>query len=586
MSSDATTTITTVRPVIKIRFRAPVEASDEVLNGDTLSENYPYLLSGDDLRTLGEGEKLGPENLGEEGLRQCVHVPAAVDCRQIGLVLPEAGEFDAESLLAMVGGDREVFFPATANANANAKTGMRLDEWVGYFKTEAGSRSPPGLRSLPLELGGLRLASCLRAPTLARETDWLEHCWPPATAGRPSAPLLCHMRLAGDLCDFAPQQGGAAAWHYQCSGRVRFFLAPPTAEHRARYQERHHGSAVGFLVTGASCCYEVSLEAGAALVVPAGWLVASTAVSDSISFSGTWLSSPGIPAQLWATEIDRKASRPSAASTVALHWHFARSLFLHSRDADGLLACPPFLRPSLPHLDLLIRQLFQWSRDLPHAIPSEVPDPLTLLRALASLLPEPATLHALLQPPKITIKLPMPPKAPSPAPSPPLPTPAAPSLPKLIVKLAFRNPLKNPVISTPPAPVRSKAINDEDADPPVVTRPPSTRARRSRFDVTTLLSDGDDDEEEEEEEEEEDDEEYQEGDGDDELVTHHPRKRRVRNEDEHESSSDEEFLPVKSRAPAAKRPQRVTPATSQRATPATSQRVTPATSQRATPATS
>ena len=62
-----------------------------------------------------------------------------------------------------------------------------------------------------------RLTDLVEAPSVVREVDWLDHCWPKDAAGERSRPKIqkyCLMSMQGSYTDFHIDFGGSSVWYH------------------------------------------------------------------------------------------------------------------------------------------------------------------------------------------------------------------------------------------------------------------------------------------------------------------------------------------------------------------------------------
>ena len=190
-----------------------------------------------DLVTGVSGREFTVEWVREHGLRRPMHFEAG-ERDALGIRVPEAGKsgLGPREVSALIG-KRKVTAMNAATQESNVT--MSLEEWADYCE---GERPRGVLNLISLEFTGTDLAGKVQSPTLVRELDWIDVCFPMSRKrppkgggkaveyrhkgvgsskhGRPKVQKYCLMSNAGAYTDFHIDFGGTSVWYHLMSVRA------------------------------------------------------------------------------------------------------------------------------------------------------------------------------------------------------------------------------------------------------------------------------------------------------------------------------------------------------------------------------
>ena len=257
---------------------------------------------------LGEGDFLGAETFVERmgtghgftqewarktGLRRpCI----IADKAGLGLEVP-AGKFGVRDVAKVVGERTPV--QVMRSQDQSTVENWSLADWARYWDAPVREDT---LNIISLEFSKTALAERIRSPTLVRQVDWIDNCFPDEYRARgeyPQTQYYCLMSAGGCYTDFHVDFGGTAVWYHVFRGKKVFYVIRPTAAHLAAYEDwicdADQDSTFFADVCargGPSVCARVEVEEGETFFIPSGWIHAVHTPVDSLVFGGNFL--PGL----------------------------------------------------------------------------------------------------------------------------------------------------------------------------------------------------------------------------------------------------------------------------------------------------
>lgn len=169
------------------------------------------------------------------------------------------------------------------------------------------------LNLISLEVSATRLSGKVQSPSLVREVDWIDKCWPLDRRARgdfPQVQKYCLCGMAGSYTDFHVDFGGTSVWYHVLSGQKRFYLVPPTTANLRAFEHwtcsKNQDTIFFGDVVGHENCFQLDLLAGQTLLIPGAWIHAVHTPLDSLVFGGNFLNSFNIIRQLQVYGIEQR----------------------------------------------------------------------------------------------------------------------------------------------------------------------------------------------------------------------------------------------------------------------------------------
>lgn len=169
------------------------------------------------------------------------------------------------------------------------------------------------LNLISLEVSATRLSGKVQSPSLVREVDWIDKCWPLDRRARgdfPQVQKYCLCGMAGSYTDFHVDFGGTSVWYHVLSGQKRFYLVPPTTANLRAFEHwtcsKNQDTVFFGDVVGHENCFQLDLLAGQTLLIPGAWIHAVHTPLDSLVFGGNFLNSFNIIRQLQVYGIEQR----------------------------------------------------------------------------------------------------------------------------------------------------------------------------------------------------------------------------------------------------------------------------------------
>jgi Jumonji helical domain len=169
------------------------------------------------------------------------------------------------------------------------------------------------LNLISLEVSATRLSGKVQSPSLVREVDWIDKCWPLDRRARgdfPQVQKYCLCGMAGSYTDFHVDFGGTSVWYHVLSGQKRFYLVAPTTANLRAFEHwtcsKNQDTVFFGDVVGHDNCFQLDLLAGQTLLIPGAWIHAVHTPLDSLVFGGNFLNSFNIIRQLQVYGIEQR----------------------------------------------------------------------------------------------------------------------------------------------------------------------------------------------------------------------------------------------------------------------------------------
>ena len=186
---------------------------------------------------------------------------------------------------------------------------------LGDYAHYIANRTPDHkvLNLISLEVSATRLSGRVQSPTLVRDVDWIDKCWPLDRRARgdfPQVQKYCLCGMAGSYTDFHVDFGGTSVWYHVLSGQKRFYLVAPTTANLRAFEQwtcsKSQDTVFFGDVVGRESCFQLDLMAGQTLLIPGAWIHAVHTPLDSLVFGGNFLHSFNIVRQLQVYGIEQR----------------------------------------------------------------------------------------------------------------------------------------------------------------------------------------------------------------------------------------------------------------------------------------
>ena len=225
----------------------------------------------------------------------------------LGLKLPDSST-SLSDIAGIIGHD----FPIKViGVGEQSEISANIGEYAQYMSSRTSDHKV--LNLISLEVSATRLSSKVQSPTLVREVDWIDKCWPLDRRARgdfPQVQKYCLCGMAGSYTDFHVDFGGTSVWYHVLSGQKRFYLVAPTTTNLKAFEQwtcSKSQDAVFFGdIVGHENCFQLDLLAGQTLLIPGAWIHAVHTPLDSLVFGGNFLHSFNIVRQLQVYGIEQR----------------------------------------------------------------------------------------------------------------------------------------------------------------------------------------------------------------------------------------------------------------------------------------
>ena len=269
---------------------------------------FDIMLSGTDLQKF-PVESISSGNLNQEWIdRNGLEKPVLIKKAEgLGLKLPDSSS-SLNDIAGIIGHD----FPIKViGVGEQTEISANIGEYAQYISNRTSDHKV--LNLISLEVSATRLSSKVQSPTLVREVDWIDKCWPLDRRARgdfPQVQKYCLCGMAGSYTDFHVDFGGTSVWYHVLSGQKRFYLVAPTTINLRAFEQwtcSKSQDAVFFGdIVGHENCFQLDLLAGQTLLIPGAWIHAVHTPIDSLVFGGNFLHSFNILRQLQVYGIEQR----------------------------------------------------------------------------------------------------------------------------------------------------------------------------------------------------------------------------------------------------------------------------------------
>ena len=225
----------------------------------------------------------------------------------LGLKLPPKGT-KLSDIAAIIGPDHPIKLIAVGEQSEIPST---LGNYAQYISNRSVDHKV--LNLISLEVSATRLSGKVQSPSLVREVDWIDKCWPLDRRARgdfPQVQKYCLCGMGGSYTDFHVDFGGTSVWYHVVSGQKRFYLIPPSTKNLRAYENwtcsKSQDTVFFGDIVGKENCYQLDLFAGQTLLIPGAWIHAVYTPQDSLVFGGNFLNSYNIVRQLQVYGIEQR----------------------------------------------------------------------------------------------------------------------------------------------------------------------------------------------------------------------------------------------------------------------------------------
>ena len=269
---------------------------------------FDAMLSGRDVKSFPietiTGKNLTQSWIDSDGLEKPVLIENAAG---LGLKLP-ASTTKLSDIADIIGHK----FPINVIAvGEQSEVAANIGDFAFYLANRSADHKI--LNLISLEISATRLSNKVQSPSLVREVDWIDKCWPLDRRARgdfPQVQKYCLCGMAGSYTDFHVDFGGTSVWYHVVSGQKRFYLIPPTTKNLKLYESwtcsKSQDSVFFGDIVGSENCFQFDLFAGQTLLIPGAWIHAVYTPLDSLVFGGNFLHSFNIIRQLQVYGIEQR----------------------------------------------------------------------------------------------------------------------------------------------------------------------------------------------------------------------------------------------------------------------------------------
>ncbi|CAI4232387.1 unnamed protein product [Auanema sp. JU1783] len=242
------------------------------------------------------------------------------DPKKLGMKVPDSESFTVNTVLELVGGDRVI---EVVEVSGQTSVKMNLKEFVDYYNTPKEKRNTL-YNVLSLEFTLDKLRDVVQGPSLVRDVDWVENCWPDALHQRfisftkkgyqlhhtfPKVQNYCLMSVERCYTDFHIDFGGTSVWYHVLKGQKIFWMVEPTEANIRVYEEFiKNPEQTGFFGDVVDRCVRVVLKPGDTMIIPSGWIHAVFTPVDSLVFGGNFLHSLRASMQIRVFQSENRIS--------------------------------------------------------------------------------------------------------------------------------------------------------------------------------------------------------------------------------------------------------------------------------------
>lgn len=225
----------------------------------------------------------------------------------LGMKLPDSSS-KLSDIASIIGPD----FPIKViGVGEQSEISANIGDYAHYIANRTADHKV--LNLISLEVSATRLSGKVQSPSLVREVDWIDKCWPLDRRARgdfPQVQKYCLCGMAGSYTDFHVDFGGTSVWYHVLSGQKRFYLVAPTTANLRAFEHwtcsKNQDTVFFGDVVGHENCFQLDLHAGQTLLIPGAWIHAVHTPLDSLVFGGNFLNSFNIIRQLQVYGIEQR----------------------------------------------------------------------------------------------------------------------------------------------------------------------------------------------------------------------------------------------------------------------------------------
>ncbi|KAJ2610175.1 JmjC domain-containing histone demethylation protein 1 [Coemansia sp. RSA 1365] len=190
--------------------------------------------------------------------------------------------------------------------------GWTVGDWAAYFESSDRQRV---LNVISLEVSGTALDRRVKRPSVVDEVDLIERYWPAAKRKADKYPRVktyCLMGVQNAYTDFHVDFSATWVYYHVVWGAKVFYLVPPTASNMRKFESwsRSPEQAVSLFAESVRQCFEVRVEAGNTLFIPAGWIHAVLTPVDTLAIGGNFLVMQSLNAHIGAYKLEARTGVP------------------------------------------------------------------------------------------------------------------------------------------------------------------------------------------------------------------------------------------------------------------------------------
>ncbi|KAJ2807755.1 JmjC domain-containing histone demethylation protein 1 [Coemansia guatemalensis] len=231
------------------------------------------------------------------------------DSQGLGLTMPGSSTTISE-VVELIGRDTAVSVMDVLTQEE--LKGWTLGDWAAYFEASDRKRV---LNVISLEVSGTALDERVRRPRVVDEVDLVERYWPVAKrkADRyPRVKTYCLMGVQNAYTDFHVDFSATWVYYHIVWGAKVFYLVPPTASNMRKFESwsRSPEQAVSLFAENVRQCFEVRVEAGNTLFIPAGWIHAVLTPVDTLAIGGNFLVMQSLNTHIGVYKLEARTGVP------------------------------------------------------------------------------------------------------------------------------------------------------------------------------------------------------------------------------------------------------------------------------------
>ncbi|KAJ2849615.1 JmjC domain-containing histone demethylation protein 1 [Coemansia brasiliensis] len=191
--------------------------------------------------------------------------------------------------------------------------GWTMDGWAQYFEAKDRRRV---LNVISLEITDTPLGQKIRRPRVVDELDLVERYWPVAKRKGDQYPRVktyCLMSVQNAYTDFHMDFSATWVYYHVLRGEKIFYMAPPTPSNIRKFESwsKSPEQAVSLFADSVRQCFEVHVNAGQTLFIPAGWIHAVFTPVDSVVIGGNFLVLQTLNTHVGAYKLEARTRVPT-----------------------------------------------------------------------------------------------------------------------------------------------------------------------------------------------------------------------------------------------------------------------------------